>query len=268
MYSINKRYSKSAIFSPSMRKAIKPNYYQMKGRVLQQSPLFVNNIPTQMISRPYLDKLYRILKDYKYPIPSPIIPSLDNITVILDNSLGAYFNQYLEEYQFGPEELKTAMSHIAKPKLPHDYHYEYKVLMYGFYSQEAGTQANCQFHIDWHTNLIPGDAIPPSLFTKSLDTPIAQTSMSLAAPRPASANHMGITRYLVVSGGSIQQSNTTILSTDDDPWDQAYYPIVDTAAAGTELYFGYLDLVTNSGEVAFFDAFHMILSVVCTPTHD
>ena len=250
-----------------MRKANKPNYYQMKGRVLQQSPLYVNNLPTQMISRPYLDKLYRLLKDYKYPIPSPIIPNLENITVILDNHLGAYFNEYLESLQFGPIELKDAMSNINKPKLPSDYHYEYKVLMYGFYSQDAGTQANCQFHIDWHSNLIPGSAVPPSLFTKSLDVAIAQTSMSLAAPRPASANHMGVTRYLVVGGGSIQQSNTTIESTDNDPWDQAYYPIIDTSASQTEMYFGYIEMVANSGFIPN-DAFHMILSVVCIPTHN
>lgn len=53
MYRKNYRYksSISSKFSPSLRKANTPNYYQMKGRIIQQTPLNMRNVPTEIMSR-------------------------------------------------------------------------------------------------------------------------------------------------------------------------------------------------------------------------
>lgn len=266
MYSISKRYSKSAIFSPSMRKATKPNYYQMKGRVIQQTPLDIRDVPTQMITRPYLDKLYKMLIDYKYPIPSPIIPDPTQIIIILDNYLEGYFpGDPTETHRFGSEQLKSVMELQTKPRLPKGYHYEYCAVMYGFYSQTLGTQSNVQFHIDWFSNLLLTTSRPYQIFMKSVDAAINQTGMRLSSCTPISDQQMYISRYSVSSGGNINVTNNPVGDYDVNPWDQAFYPVIDTRATENDLYYGYFDIVPNTGYILN-DGFHMLLTVMCIPT--
>ena len=64
-------YNIKDIYSPSLYKANRPNYYQQKGRVLQQSPRMMFNSPNVMISKTVLDNYYQTLLNYKYPIPEP-----------------------------------------------------------------------------------------------------------------------------------------------------------------------------------------------------
>ena len=249
-----------------MRKSNKPNYYQMKGRVIQQSPLYMREPPTQIITRPYLDKLYKMLKDYKYPIPIPIIPDPTTTIVMLDNTLGAFFpGDTSESHQFGIEDLKTIMTTQDKPRLPDGYHYEYAVVMYGFYSQRSGEQDNMQFHIDWHTNLLAVGDNPFQIFLKTVDRAIISMGMRTAAPYPEAAYRVKIPRYTVSSGGAISFGFTEADTMDAQPWDQTYYPIIDTRSTPTDLYYGHLEIVPNTGYIAD-DDFHMILTVMCFPT--
>ena len=53
--------SKMRLFSPSSVNGCDPDYYQMKGRIIQQSPYYLHNPETEMITSKKLDKMYIIL---------------------------------------------------------------------------------------------------------------------------------------------------------------------------------------------------------------
>lgn len=66
----SKKY-KMKLFSPSSVNGCDPNYYQMKGRIIQQTPYYMHNPETEMITAKKLDKMYKTLIKYKYNIPRP-----------------------------------------------------------------------------------------------------------------------------------------------------------------------------------------------------
>lgn len=95
-------YNIKDIYSPSLYKATAPNYYQQKGRVIQQSPRIIREPPTELMTVKKLDKMYQKLLKYKYPIPPPP-PELKNLshTFTYPNiNLGILEYSFSDSYQY------------------------------------------------------------------------------------------------------------------------------------------------------------------------
>lgn len=85
-----------------MYKANTPNYYQQKGRVIQQSPRLIQDSPNVMISKNILDKYYQTLIEYKYPIPQPDpeLKQLSHTFTYPNINLGNLSYQYGTSYEY------------------------------------------------------------------------------------------------------------------------------------------------------------------------
>ena len=273
MYRKGYRYRSSvkSEFSPSLRKASTPNYYQRKGRTIQQSPLYMYNAPTTVISRKYLDKLYKLLKDYKYPLspsPSPTPVNLpDPFVYNIEKSIGELFpGTNTESHQFTAADLTALMADQNTPNLPTGYHYRYQLIGLGFYCTN-NSQGTAQFFIDWYSNLIGGvlSINSFSIFIKSVDTAFVNVPYRqiFAAPN---GNQIQITRAATASGGSVSVTYQNVGNKDPDPSDNGNYPLIDTDAGEHDLYYGYLKI--NPTNYYYNNSPSFILNVVCIPTPD
>ena len=104
-----KRYNIKDIYSPSLYKANYPNYYQQKGRVLQQSPRLMFNAPINMLSSQKLQDMYDTLVKYKFKFPSqPQETQLLQHTFLYPNfELGLLSYQQGTEYTIRLSDLWT-----------------------------------------------------------------------------------------------------------------------------------------------------------------
>lgn len=252
-----------------MRKSNTPNYYQRKGRTLQQSPLYMYNSPTTLISRKYLDKLYKMLKDYKYPLPTVPVPIVlpDPFVYNVSRTIGSLFpGTNTESHDFTAANLLTAMSSLQKPSLPTGYHYRYQLIGIGLYC-EANTQNTAKFYIDWYSKLIGGQLSLNSfsIFMKNesaafVNVPYRQL---FAAPN---GNQIQVAKGLTSGAGSVSVTYSNIANRDPDPSDNGNYPFIDTDAGENDLYYGYLRIVPTN--YYYNDSPTFILNVVCIPTAD
>ena len=146
-------------YSPSMKKASTPNYYQRKGRIIQQTPLNLFNPPTEMMTKKKLDNYYKTLLKYKYdlptiPVPIPTLP--DPFMMEYNLSIGAIFpGDTTSSHSFGNAELLAFMSTQTLPALVAGYHYRFLLIGLGI-TTSANAQNTAQFFIQWYSHLISG----------------------------------------------------------------------------------------------------------------
>ena len=183
MYSPRRRYRKyyssksyrNRLFAPSLLKANKPNYYQMKGRIIQQSPRNIADTKTDVITRNYLDNAYQLLKDYKYPMAGNIDFSqytyyFETLSISLDQipNNAELHNQFFQEIV----EDSTA----ARPPAPEGYHYDWDVINMIFHANQITSTDNSIFRLIWHSSLLTDGTL--NLITKGspLNSMSAKTS--------------------------------------------------------------------------------------------
>ena len=106
-------------------------------------------------------------------------------------------------------------------------------------------QENMQFHIDWYSNLMVNN--PVQIFYKTVDIAIGNVGIRISAVTPTGGENIYVPRLFVTAGGGVSIQNTPALTTDPNPSDQMFYPMIDTTATETDLYYGYLEMVPNSG---------------------
>ena len=170
----SKKYYRNNLFAPSLKKAPAPNYYQMKGRILQQSPRLIQEPPTEIINRDKLDKMYQTLVEYKYKFP-PVQPSyyttynfylLTNAIAFSDLPVGTTIDKTL---------FQQIVDQSDKPPLPSGYHYEWDVVNLIVNVSPTNALDNSRFSLVWYCSvLINGNATliqktGDSTFTNSCD---------------------------------------------------------------------------------------------------
>lgn len=281
MYRRNYR-SKSSIkseFSPSLRKASTPNYYQRKGRTLQQSPLYLKNIPTEIMTRKKLEKLYRILVQYKYQFPGrPISIPIQPFTINTIQSMYLLFpeiEQGVRNYHFDNQALLAlASSNLSSsyPEIFNSYLWTFQLLNIQFQPYTTPTiDDNRQYFINWNSNLLLNS--PYQILIKSVNTGVLNTAR--AAPieiRPNGVNSetgnviLRAERVSVTSGGLFTVSANNIPSNDNNILDNAQYPFMDTGAGESDLYHGELEFVPSTG-LPEGDAggLRLLLYILCIP---
>lgn len=265
-------------FSPSLRKASTPNYYQRKGRTIQQSPLNLRNVPTEMMSRKKLDKLYRTLVQYKYQFPTRPLPSNINIqpflikipqqTAEMFSGNNSKFGT-LQLYQLSLSTLRTNY-----PEIVDLYQWEFQLLSIQFYRilNTGPFDENKQYFINWNSNLLQAGNY--QIFIKSVD--IAYNDYFSAAPieeRPSGINQDTgnvIVRgeaLAVSAGGTAVTRTNNLQSNDNNIIDNGQYPFIDTNALPDDLYYGELEFVRSSGmqEDEYSDGLRLRLYVLCIP---
>ena len=155
-YPRRKKYNnnKQQLYNPTVPGMRYPDYYQMKGRILQTTPANNYEPPTTMINSQILDKYYKTLVDYKYPIPKSLSYQGNYISfVTVTTYLGSLFNEVGE---FDPASLLLLIegSGNKQPSIPGK-HWTYYVKMIGFDFQ-ATTYG--QFFV-WFSNSLFGNTL-------------------------------------------------------------------------------------------------------------
>lgn len=156
MYYGTSRQAYKTLFSPTLRKANSPNYYQRKGRTIQQTPLHMSDIPTHVISRKYLDQMYQTLKSYKYPIYSPISSPriiFNDIVYTLDSGgiLLTAPNQFISlAFSRLWNAVFSTFQNILSPSLSNVSNFQFiinilSINLFGSFSYSS-TQGSCQFN--------------------------------------------------------------------------------------------------------------------------
>lgn len=217
---ISKKYYRNNLFAPSLKKAPAPNYYQMKGRILQQTPRILKEPPTELMTRSKLDKMYDTLKQYKYNFPLPFDPSLfvfysvsNQITL---DSLG-------ESIDFDIDYFQLVVNSIPKPAAPDGYHYNFDVINMLFYKDQNVRTDTSHFDFNWQSSLLtPGQV---SLITKQVDSTITNDLYSTLQCVPYSTNKCLVTRFaFTASGINVTFSRQSTVDTQIN--DDGYYSFV------------------------------------------
>ena len=244
-------YSIKDEFSPSLKKASTPNYYQRKGRIIQQSPLRIRNSDTTMMTSKKLDKMYQTLLQYKYKFPSSPNINLPVFSFIRQTGFTALFYQNTTFDQTRLKAMGDEFMYSAYRYIYDNYNLTYALSVIQF-NAPPGIDANSQYHLDWSSNLLANS--PQQLFIKSVDTAlnnsnINSTEVHIRSP-VQSQNRLSYTRFAVTSGGGINSSNQLVNCNDPDQSDNGSYPFMDTAFNSDGLYYGSLEYVQNSGNLS------------------
>ena len=175
-------------YSPSSRKALTPNYYQRKGRTLQNQVGFIPNPPNEIISHDILDQYYAALKKFKYKNANfDYFPSGFNF--ILNLSLQQIFKDHpvydpdqpdhILYYEFHPQHFKAICNQYMSthyPQLMGDYVWEYQLNLIQWNTDGVSQPfaQNIQFAVDLIHNLfnLPETGNSVTLFYKTLNPPI------------------------------------------------------------------------------------------------
>ena len=267
-------------FSPSLRKASTPNYYQRKGRTIQQTPLSLCNIPTETMTRKKLDKLYQLLVQYKYQFPERPLPSIGILPFMINTDLHMYemFPSVEGErnYHFGGTELNTlalSLLQSSYPAIVNLYNWHFQLLNIQFLSQEGLTiDNNKQYFINWNSNLLSDNNF--QIFIKSIDIGILSSLVSIPIEaRPNGVNSetgnviIRTDRVSVTPSGKFSTISTSNLQTNDNNIsDNAQYPFIDTRSGEFGLYHGELEFVPSTGiEEGGLGAIISRLYILCIP---
>lgn len=223
-------------FSPAMYKANTPNHTQRKGRILQQSPLFMQEVPTEMITRKTLEKMYRMLIEYKY-IPRNYMSGGYNPIPILND----FSNDVLQAgLDLTPDDIhnlvnnKQWQTNNRVPHLPARSYYRCQVV--SFYWRSKTGQQDMQYSIKWESNLmkVEGQINQADIVIKSLDTALGYNQTLAVNVFPIAANQLSCLQAYVVSGGRFAvrsvNKNTNDASIEDNP----YYCFIDTKFRDSE----------------------------------
>ena len=150
----NKKKSKiKQVYSPSIPSAPMPNYYQQKGRVIQQSPRVMVDPPTKMISYDDLKKMYNQLIRYKFPMPF----YQQNFTFQFQTTLQNFLLKY-PSTTMTPERFDDFCQDVisqTNPALFGSKIYRFRLMGFQLANLTGATiQGNWQFKIQWITNML------------------------------------------------------------------------------------------------------------------
>lgn len=220
----SKKYYRNNLFAPTLHKANMPTYYQMKGRILQQTPSRIKNAPTEMLSRPKLDEMYETLVKAKYPIPIPPVPSEDFVDfeynfktdfISMANWPSVIDLQYLNTF------VAAQLPNLPEP--PEGYSYGFQLTFIDFTYKNNNTTDTDRFSFSWDSSL---SASVQSLISKSQNTTGSldfngEVYASLAGPQFMRYSQVAFTTT------SIQYRFTSFL-TSDIVQGEDLYPLITT----------------------------------------
>lgn len=260
------KYNIKDIYSPSLYKAPRPNYYQMKGRVLQQTPAYMHEPPVDLMSWPKMNEMYNKLVQYKFPFPSPQFPVQPFI--INDYWFGRYlFTQ--ENPVLTRERFKGFMDEYMLSKFGDLFtqfpNWQYQLFYFQLSNKTADTMMeNVQFHIDWSSRLIPQNS-PYQVVLKTINNPMQATYTTPSVfVQPYSTTQLKVYKLTFVNSGAANQGNSNLNSADSNPTDQGFYPIIDTAAKDSDLYASQLEWVGETYPTDF-PNLRFYFDVLCQP---
>lgn len=227
----SKKYYRNNLFAPSLRKATSPNYYQMKGRIIQQSPLNMKDPNTFIMTRDKLDEYYNILKQYKYVIPQPITPDLSayNTLVSLPYSLSEIITQYGILVNFDTEWLIAASNiylNDSLPSPPSGFIWKFSCLNIDFVRNGLNTTDSTRYSLVFNSpNFLTDNQFP--IIDKDADMgPYSVNSHAhITCKRTGVANQAEITE-ITYAQYSLGISSVEVSTTDPNINDNGWYPLI------------------------------------------
>lgn len=218
------KYYRNRLFAPSITKVNKPNYYQMKGRIIQQTPLNIKEPPTQLITKRVLDKYYKILKDYKYPIPMPLPPSYDQMNFSFRTPSLTFVNipdTINLEYLYNNY---VQAKYAELPVAPDGYVYNFQLTSINFGYQLSIIEDQSNYSFTWNSNLSQN---PIALLVKSVNSTINSTFQGELFCIPNTTNSMRVAQITFMQG-SINYRFSNFNTSDEVETDDVLYPFMTT----------------------------------------
>jgi len=225
----SKKYYRNRLFAPSMKKANMPNYYQMKGRIIQQTPSNIKNSETELMNQDRLEKYFDTLVKYKYPFPSPPVPpplpgGFENFIYnfhtsnILYSELPDTINI---EYLYN-NYVSDVLGNL--PDAPTGFQYGFQLnSIYMFRSADPSTDTS-RFTFTWNTSLTTN---PISIITKTVDTTYADDFLAEVICIPRHNNQFSVTQINYTLQNIVYRfSNFT--SSDESTVDDVFYPLLSS----------------------------------------
>lgn len=228
MYSPRRRkyYSKknyrNRLFAPSMKKANIPNYYQMKGRIIQQSPSNIQNSASELITREKLKKMYDTLIRFKYPGvgTTPFDPTPFTFFFYTP---AITFNNLGDHTDFNELYFQNLVDATEKPALPSGYTYAFDVIGIKFGAGPVTNDAS-QFNFTWNNNLITG--FPErSIITKGTTLTLSAENITILTVEPRFV-HLATIEYITFLTTMMNIDEDTLPSTDSSANDKVFYSFV------------------------------------------
>lgn len=265
MYSPRKRYRRytskkfyrNRLFAPSLRKAPPPNYYQMKGRIYQQSPRIMKEPPTELITRSKLDKMYETLQKYKYPFPNP--PAIDPSQYffnVITNPVNLY--SLPENVDFDIQYFQNIIDGLEKPPVPPGYHYNFDVAHLYFSYRSIGSTDPSRYDLIWQSDFLQNRQL--NILDKQIDSNIDHATFATIGCVPYQTNQCLVNRiYVTAAAVNITSSKQTTV--DPVVIDDGYYPLVSSDST-SETYGSKLSYVCSQQHSSLLNQsfrFHIIL---------
>ena len=188
---ISKKYYRNRLFAPALAKANIPNFYQMKGRIIQQSPSNIKEPVTENMTQKKLTQMYETLIKFKYPPVMSNLPFDPTPYTFVTDSEPIILSEIADNVVFDNNYFQNMLDNFEKPNAPEGYSYYFDVIQCFI---EAGVIENdtSRFYLAWNSTFVGGTS---SLFSKLTDSTYTtlNSGTSLVLPR-TSAN---ITKYHV-----------------------------------------------------------------------
>lgn len=246
----SKKYYRNRLFAPSMMKANMPNYYQMKGRVIQQSPVRIKEPVTEIMTRDKLDEYYQKLVQFKYKFPTHIVnPDAFfyhfNTTTITLLSLG-------ETCEFNADNIYSnfVSSIISQlPAAPVNYHYIFNVTYITFSRGYFPMEDTSRFNFNWDASILQAQQL--AIISKTQDSTIEQSvQLPVLAVSTGTSNIMRVARLGYTSGNvtfTFSNQNTN----DQVTTDNGFYPLI-TNDSQSEIYGAKITYTTETVQAPSF----------------
>lgn len=215
----SKKYYKNRLFAPSMKKANMPNYYQMKGRIIQQTPALIKEPPTKLITRKDLDEYYQTLIKFKYPVGPPFDPTLYTFYGVTDL---LRLDQLLNSEDFNEEYFQRFVDTLAKPDAPRGYKYVFDVIGMLF-TVEPNDDGVGRFDFVWQSNLLTSGLV--NIIDKQVGSTIEDTVYANIQCIPYTATKCMINRVAFTSS-NVNITSSRQNTNDSSIRDDGYYPLV------------------------------------------
>lgn len=238
MYSPRRRYYKrrslkyyrNNLFAPSLKKAPLPNYYQMKGRIIQQSPAYIKNSDTQLMTQDKLQELYNTLVKFKYPM----LPAFDPSGYLFYYVTEPYqLNTLGEEFDFDMTFFQTLVGSLEKPAPPSGYHYSFDVISILFRTTGYESQVDAsRFNFNWETDLLTSRQL--AIITKTLNSSELAAYTAILQAIPYQSEKCYVSR-IAFTNSTMTLTNSLQNTTDENINDDGYYPFV-TSDSSSETY--------------------------------
>lgn len=218
---ISKKYYRNNLFAPSLKKAPAPNYYQMKGRILQQTPRIMKEPPTELMTRSKLDKMYDTLIHYKYSFPLPIDPA-DYILYSVSSIVR--FNSLGESKDFDLDYFQPIVNSIQKPAAPDGFHYDFDVINIYYNNNVGVVNDTSRFDIIWQTSLLTSGQL--NIMTKQVDTELSSSGIYTTLQCIPYTNSTCLITRVAFTSGNINVTTSRQSTVDTQINDDGYYPLV------------------------------------------